>query len=310
MGTSLAKYAIGYGSTIAGAILLLSMLSLSCGNAEDVSVTASPKEAVVSETASSEIRKESGFSYEIYDAVLQAYVDDQGLVDYQSLHANRSDLDAFNASMARLSPKEFEAWPEQERLAFWINAYNAITLERIIDHYPIKKGGVIAGFRYPHNSIRQIPGVWKKLTNTVMGEEITLDSIEHDMLRAKFKEPRIHVALVCAALSCPPLRNEAFVAGRLDEQLDDQSRRFLSNDTRFRIDRAKKRVYLSAILDWFGKDFAGIYNTGGKIAAHSKTEGAALEYASRYVSDEDVQFILSENYSVTFLDYDWTLNER
>ena len=311
MGTSSAKRGIGHGVAMVAAVLLLSVLSLSCGNAEDdISEAASAREAVVNETTSSEARQKNGFNYETYDAVLEAYVDDHGLVDYRSLQANRSDLDAFNGSMARLSRKEFDAWTEQERLAFWINAYNSITLERIIDHYPIKKGGLIARFRYPANSIQQIPGVWKELTNTVMGEEITLESIEHDILRVKFREPRIHAAIVCAALSCPPLRNKAFVAERLDEQLDDQSRRFLSKDSRFRIDRAKKRVYLSSILDWFGKDFVGIYNTGGKLSAHSKTEDAALEYVRRYVSDEDAQFILSDNYSVAFLDYDWTLNEK
>lgn len=310
MRSSSAKYLIGYGGAMAVVMLLLPALSLRCGDATGVSGAAPRGETVVSETAGIEAGQESGFGYEIYDAMLRTYVDDDGLVDYRSLKANRSDLDAFNASLARLSRKEFEAWPEQERLAFWINAYNAITLERIIDHYPIKKGGVIAGLRYPANSIRQIPGVWKELTNTVMGEAITLESIEHDVLRVKFKEPRIHAAIVCAALSCPPLRNEAFVAGRLDEQLDDQSRRFLSKNSRFRIDRAKRRVHLSPILDWFGKDFAGIYNTGGEVVAHGKTKGAALEYVSRYVNDEDAQFILSDSYSVAFLDYDWTLNDK
>ncbi len=297
-------------ATLSEAVLLVSTLSLSCGNAEDASTAASPKEAEVIATGDGEAESDGSFDYAVYDALLGEYVDEQGLVDYRSLQAKRSGLDTFIRSMARLSRAEFETWPEQGRLAFWINAYNAITLERIIDHYPIKKGGLIAGLRYPVNSIRQIPGVWKETANTVMGESITLDSIEHDILRVKFKEPRIHASIVCAALSCPPLRNEAFVAERLDEQLDDQSRNFLATETRFRVDRAKKRVYLSPIFDWFGSDFVGVYNTDGKLTAHRKAEDAALEYVSRYIGDEDAQFILSNTYSVVFLDYDWTLNEK
>ncbi len=297
-------------AALSTAVFLLSTLSLSCGNAEDASLAASPKEAEVNATRDGEAGRGGAFDYSMYDALLGENVDAQGLVDYRSLQAKRSELDTFIRSMARLSRETFDGWPEQKRLAFWINAYNAITLERIIDHYPIKKGGLIAGLRYPANSIRQIPGVWKEIANTVIGESITLDSIEHDILRMKFKEPRIHAAIVCAALSCPPLRNEAFIAERLDEQLDDQSRKFLAEETRFRIDRAKKRVHLSPILDWFGTDFVGIYNTEGKLTAHSKAEDAVLEYVSRYVGDEDAQFILSDRYSVVFLDYDWTLNEK
>ena len=310
MGTSMVRGRMRQVATFSTAALLLSTLSLSCGNAEDVSPAASPKETEAIAARDGEAALAGAFDYAMYDALLGEYVDEQGLVDYRSLQANRAELDDFLRSMAELSREDFETWPEQERLAFWINAYNAITLERIIDQYPIQKGGLIAGLRYPANSIRQIPGVWKKIANTVMGESVTLDSIEHEILRVKFKEPRIHAAIVCAALSCPPLRSEAFVAERLDEQLGDQSRQFLANEIRFRIDRAKKRVYLSPIFNWFGTDFVGNYNTERILTAHSKAQDAVLEYVSRYIDDEDAQFILSETYAVVFLDYDWTLNEK
>lgn len=288
-----------------GAAVVLSALHLGCGNAEE---TYGVSKQGGSE--SSESNPAAEFSYEGYTALLQKYVDGEGLVDYGALRTNRGPLDAFNRSMATLPRSAYEAWPEAERLAFWINAYNSITLQRIIDHYPIKKGGIIVSLRYPANSIRQIGGVWKELTNTVMGKEITLDSIEHDILRVQFSEPRIHTAIVCAALSCPPLRNEAFTAEGLDVQLDHQSREFFANDERFRVDRNKKRVYLSPILDWFGKDFAGVYNTDATVSGHGKTEGAVLEFVSRYVGDEDAEFILTADYSVSFLDYDWSLNEQ
>ncbi len=291
-----------------GALLLL---VLTAGVMSGCGRDGPPAPVSLVNTAANETSSEGGaFTYEEYDAVLKSYVDEEGRVDYPSLQANRAELDRFIGSMATLSRATFEAWPEAERLAFWINAYNAITLERIIDRYPIKKGGLIAGLRYPDNSIGQIPGVWKKLSNTVLGKKITLDAIEHEILRVKFNEPRIHAAIVCAARSCPPLRYEAFRAERLETQLSDQSRKFLAKETRFRIDRAKKRVYLSAILDWFGADFVGVYNTDGQVTDHGRTKGATLEYVSRYVSEEDAQYLLSSDYSVLYLHYDWSLNEQ
>ena len=261
-------------------------------------------------TAPPPAESDVAFGYEKFDALLGAYVDDRGLVDYGALQEDRGDLDAFIRSMGSLDEEAFDAWAERERLAFWINAYNAITLLRIIDHYPIEKGGLISAFRFPANSIRQISGVWTDLTTAVMGKPITLDRIEHEILREEFREPRIHAAIVCAARSCPPLRNEAFRAERLEEQLAEQSRRFLASDSHFRIDREREKVYLSPILDWFGEDFVGVYNTGSEISQRGTERGAALEYVSRYISDEDARFLLSEDYSVSFLSYDWTLNEQ
>ena len=250
------------------------------------------------------------FSYEKYDALLRTYVDAEGLVDYAALQTHRGDLDGFNRSMSEIDRAEYEGWPEAEKLALWINAYNAITLQHIIDHYPITKGGLISGMRYPSNSIRQIPGVWKKLTTNIMGRDLTLDSIEHDILREEFDQPRIHAAIVCAALSCPPLRNEAFVADRLDDQLADQSRKFLAKSGRYRIDRTDKKVYLSPILKWFGGDFVGVYNTDDRFTEYGEPRGAVLDFVSRHVSEEDARFLLGQDYAVVFLDYDWTLNEK
>lgn len=258
----------------------------------------------------SETEQPAAYELDAYDALLHEYVDAEGLVDYGELQANRADLDRFIHSMSGIDPDSFDAWPEWERLAFWINAYNSITLQRIVDRYPIKKGGLVAGIRYPANSIRQIPGVWTELSTDIMGRNLTLDAIEHEILRVEFREPRIHAAIVCAALSCPPLRNEAFEGARLDEQLADQSVKFFAGRDRFRIDRGKKKVYLSSILEWFGEDFVGVYNTGDEVTGQSSEEGAVLEYASRYVSPEDARFILNGKYSVSFLDYDWTLNEQ
>ena len=106
------------------------------------------------------------FSYQNYQQILSIYVDENGNVNYKALKENRQNLDKFNASLATLSPQSFENWTEKEKIAFWINAYNSLTLLAIIENYPTK-------------SIRDIPGVWTKLQFNVMGKEVTLDEIEH-----------------------------------------------------------------------------------------------------------------------------------
>ena len=198
------------------------------------------------------------FSSSDYRAVLHAHVDDRGTVDYSRLKADMGKLDAFVASLAVGNPAIFEKWPEKDKIAFWSNAYNALTLEAIVDHYPIRATG-LKSLLYPENSIRQIPGVWDKLKFGILGRELTLDAIEHSILREKFEEQRIHLALVCAARGCPQLRNEPYDGAKLDEQLDDQARRFFADPAKFRLDRDKATVFLSPIFKWYGQDFVKRY---------------------------------------------------
>ena len=194
-------------------------------------------------------------------------------------------------------------------MAFWINVYNALTLKAIVDHYPIQSS-FLKSFVYPRNSIRQIPGVWDKLTFSVMGRDMTLDEIEHRVLRARFNEPRIHMALVCAAKGCPPLRNEQYTAAKLERQLDDQTNRFLSNAKKFRIDRENKTVYLSPIFDWFGDDFIKTYRANRAFQGYSAKERAVLNFVSRYLGDPDRMYLEKGGYSLSYLPYDWSLNEK
>lgn len=251
----------------------------------------------------------TGFEYEDYAAVLAGYVDDNGLVNYSELQANRERLDAYADALAGLDPNVYEGWNDGEKIAFWINAYNGLTLKLIVDHYPIESS-FFRSIVFPNNSIMQIPGRWTKVTFEVMGEPMTLDTIEHKVLRVQFDEPRIHMALVCAALSCPELRNEPFVADRLEEQLDGQTREFLANEDKFRIDREKGVVYLSAIFDWFTKDFVGRYGTGDPAGRRSEETQAVINFVGRYVSEADAAYLASGDYRVKHLDYDWTLNEQ
>jgi hypothetical protein len=251
----------------------------------------------------------SGFSWEEYAAVLDGFVDNNGLVDYASLKNGRSNLDLFVSSLAGLDRGLYESWDNSGKIAFWINAYNGLTLKLIIDNYPIKSSR-LKSVVFPTNSIRQISGAWEEIFFEVMGEAVTLDSIEHKILRSGFDEPRIHMALVCAAISCPVLRNEPYSADRLEQQLEDQALRFIANPLKFQVDRESGVVRLSAIFDWFAGDFIAVYGTGDPPGKRSEKTQAVLNFVSRYVSEEDRVYIETGDYEVKHLDYDWTLNEQ
>jgi hypothetical protein len=236
-----------------------------------------------------------------YAIVLKNYVDSHGMVNYKNLKAQPQKLESFIASMDKLDPNSYSKFDDKQKIAFWLNAYNAFTLKAIIDNYPIKSD-FFKSMYYPKNSIRQIPGVWDKLTFKVMSKDYTLEHIEHNILRKNFKEPGVHMAMVCAAMGCPPLRNEPYYGKKLDEQLDDQSRKFLANPTKLRFDPKKKLLHLSPIFKWFADDFT---NTT------TKKDAAILEFISKYL-DEDHAFHDSpkKTIKIKYLDYDWSLNEQ
>ena len=239
----------------------------------------------------------TSFNYQDYNNVLQAHVSDRGLVNYQQLQANRQKLDRFNQSLARVNSETYNSWSDQEKLAFLINAYNSFTLQSIIDQNPLKK------------SIRDIPGVWRRRKFAIVGREKSLDNIEHDIIRKDFNEPRIHMALVCAAMSCPILRNEAYTSEKLDVQLDDQTKKFITSDRGFKIDRKQKIVYLSSIFKWYGQDWIASYGTENKFTG-SKKERAVLNFISQYLNSQDRQYLEEGQYKISYLNYDWSLNKQ
>jgi hypothetical protein len=248
------------------------------------------------------------WSYDPYAEVLLEYVDARGRVDYASLSANPGALLDFVARLENLDPASFQAWTDDDRIAVWINAYNALTLKAIVDHWPIE-ASVLRSLLYPRNSIRQIPGVWTDLKFRVMGTALTLDGIEHRELRSGFDEPRIHMALVCAAMGCPPLRWEPYSGEKLDAQLEDQSVRFLASPERFRIDRDGARVELSSIFKWFGDDFIATYEPSEGFEGRTAGERAVLSFIASHLEGADREWLESGRYEIVYLDYDWSLNE-
>ena len=213
--------------------------------------------------------------------VLKAYVDAEGMVNYSGLKANRSALDSYLAKTGAVKESEFDSWTRDQRLAFLINVYNAETLKLIIDHYPVK-------------SIKKIGSLfgqpWDVKSVTLFGRKTTLNTIEHEILRPKYKEPRVHFVIVCAAMGCPPLRNEAFTAENLDEQLNARGRYFLSQENKNKLDG--NTLYLSPIFDWFTEDF---------------TEKGSLQ---DYVASLFPKDLKGRKLKIKYTSYDWSLNKQ
>lgn len=283
-----------------GLILGSLLLAAGLGSCQVNTTAASPPDAVTTAAQGSASGSPTPaiLETEVYSQVLRAYVNDQALVDYRQLQQNRQGLDTYNASLAAVTPEQLASWSDPAQIAYWINAYNSLTLASIIDQTPLK------------DSIKDINGVWKSRKHDIASQSKTLDEIEHETLRKNFQEPRIHAALVCAALSCPPLRQEPFTAEQLDAQLDDQVSQWLANsETGLRIDRENNKVYLSSIFKWFGEDWVPAYGTDSGFTG-GKKQRAALNFVSNYVSPEDKAYLEAGSYGVSYLDYDWALNQQ
>jgi len=222
-----------------------------------------------------------------FDEILQAHVRD-GLVNYQALKADSKPLTAYLDSLAAVKESEFKTWPEKERLAFLINLYNATTLQLITTHYPVKSIKDIGSF---------FKGPWDQPTVRLFGRTRTLNDLEHKIIRVQYREAWIHVALVCAANGCPPLRSEAYVGDRLEAQLADQAGIFLANASKNRVDAGKRTVYLSSIFKWYGVDF-------------EKESGSVLKAIQPYWPEKDREVVRDGKLKIRYTDYDWSLNEQ
>ena len=245
-------------------VLVAAVIAVSGAMSGCVNSSLTPPESQTAQVAST-----APLSYEDYGMVLRSYVNADGLVNYTALQTNAQPLTDFVTKLGAVSPSSYESWSNPDQIAFLINAYNAITLQSIISQQPLK------------GSIKDIFGVWNFNKHSVMGKSITLDTIEHGILRKDFQEPRIHAALVCAAISCPTLRQEPYIGEKLDAQLEDQVRQWLASPHGLKIDRAQNQVAISAIFKWFGEDWQAKYNSSDKFTGSGK-ERAALNFISGY----------------------------
>ncbi len=217
--------------------------------------------------------------YTLWAQVLKTYVNSEGRVDYRRLKENRQDLDVFSQILARADLSELSPL---EQKAFWINAYNALTMQTVIDHYPVK-------------SIRNIWRVWDTQKSVARGTK-TLNKIEED-LRA-LKDPRVHFALNCASGGCPVLPIEPFYPEKLEEQLELESKRFIQNPQKVRLDREKNILYLSTLLTWYQKDF-------------QQGDSNYMKFILKYLPQRDVEYInQNSSLSTKGIPYDWNLNDQ
>ncbi|PLX88595.1 MAG: DUF547 domain-containing protein [Desulfuromonas sp.] len=219
-------------------------------------------------------------------------------VDYAGMQRDEKQLQAYLDELSAAYWSDFSRWEKPQQLAFLINAYNAYTVKLILSDYPdlqsIKDLGSF--FSSP----------WGKSFFTLLGKPRSLDEIEHQMIRAPgaFDDPRIHAAVVCASIGCPGIRDEAFVAERVDQQLEDSFRRFLSDRSRNRYNAQNDRLEISKIFDWYAEDFSSGFRGQDSLAAFLGN------YAELLADDENArQRIAAGQVRIEFLDYDWALND-
>lgn len=219
-------------------------------------------------------------SHERYSKLLKAHVSANGKVDYKGFIRDSADFNQYLKSLSKNAPGK--NWTRNEIKAFWINAYNAFTIKLIIDNYPVKSIKDLGGWIYKVNT------PWDIKFITIGGEKLDLNNIEHAKLRRDFDDPRIHFAVVCASKSCPKLLNEAYEASKLDQQLDQAGRDFLSDSFRNKIGSSK--VELSSIFKWYRGDFT--------------KKGSLLNFINNYAPVK-----INSNAPISYLEYDWNLNE-
>ena len=269
---------------------MTSVVTLLCGFA-----LAGPAKASQSTASTLQLPDHAAFT-----EVLAEVVDPPG-VDYERLAEDPSGLRRYISTLDAASPDALAQASATDRLAFWINAYNACMLKRVIDHYPIKKAGGFqrlknAAAGRPANSVWQISDVFTGDHCPVAGKVRSLDEIEHEIIRP-MGDPRIHFAINCAARSCPPLIGQAYEGRSLEDQLDARVRAFVLDPVHFQVvtDQDRAAVHVNRVLDWFQEDFGGVQGIRSFLAGYA--EGEAREALLDSVTE------------LVFFDYDWTLND-
>jgi hypothetical protein len=242
---------------------------------------------------------------------LSKYVDQQGMVDYRAISRKKLELATLLDKFKTLDRNDYNSWSKDDKLAFWLNAYNLEFTKIILSNYPIEPTRVLLLF-WPPNSIRHIKGIWDENKFIIMGEEFTLREIETRFFRGEFNDPRVFLAICYGSVSGSPLRNEAYRGDKLSAQLDDQVKKFIASGQAFKVDRENQIVYLSSIFSssWYGNLFIANYGTDLKFKQQAPEVRAVLNFLTKFLSPQDVSYIETGNYTVEFMKYDWTLNER
>jgi hypothetical protein len=229
------------------------------------------------------------FSHEIFDNLLRRHVRDSG-VDYAGVRTDKALLADY---LAQLAEADIEALTSKAQYAFWINAYNALTWQGVLDTLPQQPAHWV---RYQVTTALPENGFWRIVKYRVAKRSLTLDQIEHEILRPTWQDARVHFAVNCASIGCPALRAEAYSALRLEAQLEDQTRRFAADPSKLRIDPASRTIAISPIFDWFRDDFV-------------RDATSIPRFIAGYIADQQLATALTQGeWTVQFLPYDWHLN--
>ena len=222
-------------------------------------------------------------SHQIWDQLVKTHVKPNGMVDYKGFIREKAKLESYLKLLSENAPDR-KTWSKNQQLAYWINAYNAFTVKLIVDNYPVKSIRDLG----PQLKIPLIKDVWHYKFFKIGGVESSLDEIEHSIIRKEFDEPRIHFAINCASVSCPPLLNEAFTAEKLESQLQKVAIGFINDPTRNKI--TPDQAQISSIFSWFQGDFT--------------KKGSLIDFLNLYSKVK-----IKPNAKISHLDYNWNLNE-
>lgn len=220
-------------------------------------------------------------THELWTELLHKHVDDDGWVDYPGFVKDTVKLNQYLAKLSNAHPND-TFWSEDEQLAYWINAYNAFTIKLVVDHYPV------ASIKDIRNGIPFVNTVWDIKFIDIEGHQYDLNNIEHGIVRKQFDEPRIHFALNCASVSCPKLLNRAYTAGQLENQLAEAAKGFLADPLR----NSPEDFQFSSIFSWFRGDF-------------KSKSGTVVKFINEYLANP-----IPVDARISYLDYDWRLNEK
>jgi Protein of unknown function, DUF547 len=242
--------------------------------------------------------------HQAFDQLLDLNVRD-GLVYYRALKSERGRLDRYVASL-NVPAATYDKWSRDEKLAFWLNGYNALVLKTVIDHYPIK--GKAAD--YPSSSIRQIPGAFERTKHRLAGRSLTLDEIEKTIL-PEFKEPRAYLALGRGAVGSGRLRSEAYTASRLSRQLDAVQSEFVAEQQMLKIDRLTGQMSVTPVISWREAEFVAAYDKGAQppYGQRSPVERAIIAFVMPHLLRLEKALVEKNEFQIVFHQFDWRLND-
>lgn len=248
------------------------------------------------------------FEHELFDHVVDRFVNADGLVDYAALQRSPQKLEGYYALVSAYSPDSHPLlFPGRDhQLAYWINAYNAAAIKTVLQYYPITS---VVDVKQPalFFFLTDKSGFFFFQRLSFGGATTSLYYLENSVVRKRFQDPRIHFALNCASRGCPRLPREAFTGDRLDRQLDRETRRFMSEERNYRVDHSTRSIYLSEIFKWYRKDFVQWYEK-----RYPDRKGDLLSYVALYLPPENAAELkeIREAYTTRFTPYDWKLNDQ